>query len=154
ATYAKSGEVGGLKGYKLKQITDGLSKTIAFGEKYHDDPQHDALWNNGCNADMREPLYKWSAWGCIGGWDCMGHVMGAMYYEPVSTNGTPIPPINYRLTNETCAFTNHDNRVSGWGSGHSGGAQFLFGDGGVRFLPNEISREIFRHAALRADGEI
>src|SRR5262249_29352367 len=147
-TYAHGGEVGSLKGYKLRQINDGLSNTIAFGEKYHVDPRHEALWNTGCTSYMREPLYKWSAWGCIGGWDCTGHVMGAMYYQDTTTGGLPIPPINHRMSAaDSCSYTDHDNRVQAWGSGHPGGAQFVFGDGAVRFLNNDISRTVFRSAA-------
>jgi prepilin-type N-terminal cleavage/methylation domain-containing protein/prepilin-type processing-associated H-X9-DG protein len=152
---AKSGEVDKLKGYRFPQVLDGLSNTIAFGEKYHVDPRHEALWASGCQSDMREPLHKWAGWACIGGWDCTGHVMGAMYYQTVSSVGTPIPPINHRMSDrETCSYTNHDNRVGAWGSGHTGGANFVFGDGAIQFLANEIDRSVFQAAALRADGQI
>ncbi len=154
-TFAKSGEIDALNGYRLPQIIDGLSNTIAFGEKYHVDPKHEALWAGGCQSNMREPLHKWSGWACIGGWDCTGHVMGALYYQSVSSAGIPIPPINHRMSDrETCSYTNHDNRVACWGSGHTGGANFVFGDGAVQLLADEISRNIFQAAALRADGQL
>ena len=151
---AQLGELGGLKGYRLNQIEDGLSKTIAFGEKYHIDPVHDAFWETDCSYYMREPLYQWSGWACGGKWDCTGHVFGAMYYSPV-VFGRAVPPINHRMSpHDPCDYATHDNRVGGWGSGHPGGASFVFGDGSVRFLTNRVDLTVFRAAALRSDGEI
>ena len=149
---ARAGEVNGTKGYKLSQVKDGLSKTIAFGEKFHYDPVHDELYHSTCAIPMRGQLHMYSGWACSGGWDCTGHIFGAMYYFPIAVNG-PVPPINHRMApNAPCNFVEHDNRVGGWGSGHPGGANFLFGDGAVRFLTNDIGREEFAAAALRADG--
>jgi len=148
--FAKQGEVGGLKGYKFIHVLDGLSKTIAFGEKYHVDPRHEALWNSGCQSTMREPLHKWSGWGCIGGWDCTGHIMGARYYSRAA-----IPPINYRMRpNDPCDYTPHDDRIAAWGSGHVGGANFVFGDCAVQFLPNDIDSTVFKNLALRKNESV
>ena len=151
---AEGGEVGSTDGYRLAQIEDGLSQTIAFGEKFHFDPVHDQLYNTTCAIPMRGRLHMYSGWACAGGWDCMGHLLGAMYYFRVSIDG-PVPPINHRMApNAPCGFIEHDNRVGGWGSGHPGGANFLFGDGSVHFLTNEVERSVFAAAALRADGEV
>ena len=151
---ATAGEVGKVNGYRFAQVVDGLSQTIAFGEKYHFDPVHDYLYANGCRVPMRGRLHMYSGWACTGGWDCMGHVLGAMYYFPISVNGA-VPPINHRMApSAPCNFVEHDNRVGGWGSGHPGGANFVFGDGSVHFLTNEVERQVFTAAALRADGEV
>lgn len=151
---ATGGELNSRRGYRLAQVEDGLSQTIAFGEKYHFDPVHDQLYNTGCATPMRGRLHMYSGWACAGGWDCMGHVLGAMYYFKVSANG-PVPPINHRMpANAPCGFVEHDNRVGAWGSGHPGGANFVFGDGSVHFLTNEVERSVFSSAALRADGTI
>lgn len=153
--HATSGEVDRLHGYRLAMFTDGLSSTIAFGEKYHVDIRHEQWWGQeNCKRYLREPLQHWSGWACMGGIDCTGHHMGAMYYWPTTTLG-PKPPINYQLTeNDTCGYTTHDNRASSWGSGHPGGANFVFCDGSVAFLTNEIDQSVFRAVALRADGNI
>jgi prepilin-type N-terminal cleavage/methylation domain-containing protein/prepilin-type processing-associated H-X9-DG protein len=151
---AVGGEIDSLKGYRLVQIADGLSNTISFGEKYHVDAMATELWPT-CQNYFRNPIHKWSGWACNGSWDCSGHVMGAMYYQPITGSGMVKPPINYRIAaNDGCSYTTGDNRFSSWGSGHIGGANFLFGDGAVHFLPNRIDTNVFRAAALRADGTV
>ena len=145
-------EATSLAGYRWNQVTDGMSKTIAFGEKYHLDPVHDAFWETQCRFFMREPLRRWAGWACAGRWDCTGHIFGAMYYSPVAA-GRVVQPINHRMSaTEPCNYITHDNRVGGWGSGHRGGANFVFGDGAVGFLTDEIERDVFRAVALRSDG--
>ena len=44
--------------------------------------------------------------------------------------------------------------VGGFGSSHSNGANFLFGDGVVRFVSESISMKIYRQLGHRADGEL
>lgn len=44
--------------------------------------------------------------------------------------------------------------VGGFSSTHSGGANFLFGDGSVRFLNEGISMAVYRQLGNRADGEL
>jgi prepilin-type processing-associated H-X9-DG protein len=69
---------------------------------------------------------------------------------PFAQKGSYSPPItgpgatvqywtNYRL----CVF----------GSGHSGGANFAFGDGSIRFINESVSLPILQALATRAGGE-
>lgn len=44
--------------------------------------------------------------------------------------------------------------VGGFGSSHNSGANFLFGDGSVRFLKSKIDRRVLKALANRGDGEI
>lgn len=44
--------------------------------------------------------------------------------------------------------------VGGFGSYHSGGAQFLFGDGSVRFLSISVDRKLFSLLGSRDDGAL
>lgn len=44
--------------------------------------------------------------------------------------------------------------VGGFSSPHLGGANFVFGDGAVRFISEEISMPIFKQLGHRADGEL
>ena len=48
----------------------------------------------------------------------------------------------------------NDLYVGGFGSHHPSGAGFLFGDGAVKFLTQDIDKEIFQHLAHRADGQL
>ncbi|MBI3862953.1 MAG: DUF1559 domain-containing protein [Planctomycetia bacterium] len=45
-------------------------------------------------------------------------------------------------------------QVGGFGSSHNGGANFLFGDGSVRFLSDSIDMPIFQQLGHRADGQL
>ena len=44
--------------------------------------------------------------------------------------------------------------VGGFGSTHTGGAHFLFGDGSVHFLGETIAMPVYRRLGNRADGEL
>jgi prepilin-type processing-associated H-X9-DG protein len=44
--------------------------------------------------------------------------------------------------------------VGGFESRHPAGAQFAFGDGAVRFLPEAIDMVVYRRMGHRADGEL
>jgi prepilin-type N-terminal cleavage/methylation domain-containing protein/prepilin-type processing-associated H-X9-DG protein len=44
--------------------------------------------------------------------------------------------------------------VGGFGSYHTGGAQFTFADGSVHFLSQAISEKVYRRLGNRADGEL
>ena len=44
--------------------------------------------------------------------------------------------------------------VGGFGSFHSGGAQFTFADGSTQFLSHTINPNLFRQFGNRADGEL
>ena len=44
--------------------------------------------------------------------------------------------------------------VGGFGSYHAGGAQFVLGDGSVRFISRQINMDTFRRLGHRADGEL
>ncbi len=46
------------------------------------------------------------------------------------------------------------NVVGGFGSFHTGGAQFALGDGSVRFISENINPETFKNLGNRADGEL
>jgi prepilin-type N-terminal cleavage/methylation domain-containing protein/prepilin-type processing-associated H-X9-DG protein len=44
--------------------------------------------------------------------------------------------------------------VGGFNSAHAGGANFLFGDGTVRFISDIISMKVYRQLGHRSDGEL
>ena len=139
-------------GYMFSQISDGLSQTIAFGEKYHADPVYDAAYNSCAPkaGKLYYPMAQWSAWGWNSGYGGTGHVMGGAYWSSPSLS----PVINYRVPKPVNCSDYYDDRPGAWGSGHTGGANFVFGDGSVRFVVDNVATSVFLTAARRADGKV
>src|SRR3954471_13641604 len=110
---------------RLKAITDGLSKTIFFGE-------------------VRP--------------DCSEHVRNG-WLNSNNGNGycTTLIAINYDSCNEEAPdpchkFCNWNTEV-GFKSTHSGGANFLFGDGSVHLLLDSIDGKAYQLLGAKNDGE-
>jgi prepilin-type N-terminal cleavage/methylation domain-containing protein/prepilin-type processing-associated H-X9-DG protein len=139
--YRNSGEVDGWNSTEVRgvfirggtkisfpMVTDGLSNTIIIGESLPG--MHDHLAGN-----------TW--WHYNGG--------GTAH---VST----IVPINARSDGTSCTDPVNPSRdqwnVSmGFKSRHSGGANFLMGDGTVRFIPQTIDHRTFQLLGCRNDGQ-
>jgi prepilin-type processing-associated H-X9-DG protein len=121
-----------------EDIADGTSYTIFVGEKIRD--PSDLGWASGTRSSLRNAGSPINA--------------PAPSYVP----GSPFPAWFDEGTGEMPPSGPPDfdpvRFVGGFGSRHSGGANFAFGDGSVRFLKQGISRALFRCLADRADGEI
>jgi len=113
----------------LNSLKDGTSNTIALGEKLPLEHDH-------------EP------WG--GSW--------ASFNGGNAHHGTLIP-INYRTKDPDCNAgkprTGRNNWAVAWGfkSEHSGGANFLFGDGAVRFISQSIDHRMYQLLGCRDDDQ-
>jgi prepilin-type N-terminal cleavage/methylation domain-containing protein len=110
---------------RLAEITDGLANTILFGEV-----------RPRCSEHARN------------GWAVTNDGNGFC---------TTLIPINYDSCNETAA--NSCNRPCNWStelgfrSLHANGAFFLFGDGSVHFLPQNIDHPLYQYLGAKADGQ-
>jgi len=110
-----------------RMITDGLSKTLMFGERSRYDPVFDSIY--AATQSTSYPLISWSGWAwtfpCNAVGDFLGHSAA---------------PINYMIpTNVTGSTSNYatlmNNRLACWGSMHvADGANFCLADGSVQFL--------------------
>jgi prepilin-type N-terminal cleavage/methylation domain-containing protein len=118
-----------------KDITDGLSHTLFVGEKRID--KTDLGWMSGTRATLRNAGTAINATPIIE--DLPSEIGG-----------------DAAKSTETAAggSTDSDLWVGGFGSAHPMGAQFLLGDGAIRFINRSISEKVFQLLANRADGEM
>jgi prepilin-type N-terminal cleavage/methylation domain-containing protein/prepilin-type processing-associated H-X9-DG protein len=117
----------------INSIPDGSSNTFFFGERLHFDPVYTAI-------------------STLGGW------AWANYNAPQDyIFSTPVP-VNFQLPIGSKTGSPNfpeDDRTAAFGSGHTGGANFCFGDGSVRFvtLTSNSDLPLLQALSTRAGGE-
>jgi hypothetical protein len=125
----------------LTDMADGSSMSIMLGERYtplastiSNPAIGDATWvgatDNGGNGDNSSTIP--SIPGIFG---------------QAAVLGEASIPINSTFTG-----TNNRPLTTGFGSLHSGGSQFLLGDGSIRFLNQNISLDLLRKISRIKDG--
>jgi prepilin-type N-terminal cleavage/methylation domain-containing protein/prepilin-type processing-associated H-X9-DG protein len=125
---------------KIADVTDGTSNTLFFGERYHFDPVFDQLQA----ASGGSLINTYGGWAWANPYAMEDHTESA--YSPINYL---IPPGTQQLT-----YDLQDARLNAWGSGHTGGANFAFVDGSVRFLANSTTQVVLQALATRAGGEV
>ncbi|MGD9724587.1 MAG: DUF1559 domain-containing protein [Pirellulales bacterium] len=135
-----------------RDVTDGLSSTILFGERSHSDANYQTF----IDAGWGDPLDGWGWWGASTSRKMIGHVTMSAH-----------APLNYRLpftyaersgrmpaADSFSAFQTYvDQRLCAFGSNHPGGANFCFADGSLRYLTDEVALDVLRALCTRAGGE-
>jgi prepilin-type N-terminal cleavage/methylation domain-containing protein/prepilin-type processing-associated H-X9-DG protein len=126
---------------RVSDVTDGSSNTLAFGERYHRDPTYDKVVSPNPNPITYRTGWAWA--NGLGGFD---YLLGASQ------------PINWTIPTTITtdpAFTYQDQRMSCFGSGHPGGANFCFADGSVRFLADSTDlTSVLQPLCTRNRGEV
>jgi type II secretory pathway pseudopilin PulG len=134
-----------------RDVTDGLSQTLLFGERSHVDPAYatftDLAWG--------DPLDLQGWWGASASRKLAGHVMLGSWGGINERLGFTIdgrfgrdPPAD-----TFAAFQEHaERRLTAYGSGHIRGVNACFADGRVVFLGDDTDAAVFRDAATRAGG--
>jgi prepilin-type N-terminal cleavage/methylation domain-containing protein/prepilin-type processing-associated H-X9-DG protein len=124
---------------RITDVTDGTSNTFFFAERYHRDPAYDAAFGGGGPG---------STIGTFGGWPwtnnfAMEDLTLSGGTQPINTQfqGTTVDPFG-------------DLRLSVYGSGHTGGANFAMVDGSVHFLSNSTSISVLAALSTRSGGEV
>ena len=110
----------------MASVTDGLSNTILIGETLPE--WHDHFWSG-----------SWS------------------HYNGGASHATTIVPINYRSDSQArCSPPDRSkynwNLSFGFKSRHAGGVNFVFGDGSVRFVRENINMTTYVLMGCRNDG--
>jgi prepilin-type N-terminal cleavage/methylation domain-containing protein/prepilin-type processing-associated H-X9-DG protein len=108
-----------------KDVTDGLSNTIAFAETLR------TIYNGYTSA------WAYRAWAMV------GVDVGKDLINVYSWPGMTIEADPTRLRSFSCA-----------GSNHGSGANVLFADGSIHFLSDETDRVILERLSAMADGEV
>jgi prepilin-type N-terminal cleavage/methylation domain-containing protein/prepilin-type processing-associated H-X9-DG protein len=135
----------------IGSITDGTSNTLFFMERFHKDNN----WQAAAGA---------SALGIntYGGWVWTNSFSGEDLTLSCPWNRASNIPWDANLTSKVInwtipngapsGFTTTDDRLCVPGSGHTGGANFAFGDGSVRFLTDSTPPQTLNLLAVKDDG--
>jgi prepilin-type N-terminal cleavage/methylation domain-containing protein/prepilin-type processing-associated H-X9-DG protein len=126
---------------KISDVPDGLSNTLMIGEE---------LINH--NSDMK-------------GTPPNGPPAGWFSFIGGNASGTTITPINYKSDfddGNSCTTdpTNQLHNLRNWNvsfgfkSNHSGGVNFVFGDGSVHFISQDINHQTYQYLGCRNDGQV
>ncbi len=135
----------------MRDITDGTTNTIMFGEHHKVDRNFDTFTAAGWNSGST--IAGWSRWYPAGGDSGLGNLMCGAFapigYTTPWAHGTTGAP-----GSQSAWFTFQDMRLSAIGSAHTGGAQVVLCDGSVRFLSNSLSFSILQYLCQREDGQV
>ncbi len=123
---------------KLRSVTDGMSKTLLFGEA-------SAAYYNF----EREPLQVYGRTGITMGSDSVERPSGTRYFHATT--------VRYAINTDSRELP---GVAPNWGSNlpltseHSGGVNAAMGDGSVMFLTDDTNMVILKRLATKDDGEV
>jgi prepilin-type processing-associated H-X9-DG protein len=129
----------GLFRIRMTNVTDGTSSTLLFGERYHFDPNYDALVCGGGPCPEAQAISGWGVWA----------LANNRTYAAISD-----VPVNFQIPTPTSSPLLLNKRRNCLGSGHPGGANVALADGSVRFVGNGTSPITLQALATYAGGEV
>ncbi|HYW80212.1 MAG TPA: DUF1559 domain-containing protein, partial [Thermoguttaceae bacterium] len=116
---------------RSEDITDGVTHTIFLGEKLG--AEGELGWMSGTRATLRNT--------------------GTRLNRTPGDYGALID-LNLPIEAEEAADSDPELFVGGFGSSHAAVTNFLFGDGAVRSVANEIEPALLQQLGHRADGKL
>ncbi|GIX04890.1 MAG: general secretion pathway protein GspG [Planctomycetaceae bacterium] len=136
-----------------RDVTDGLSNTLAAGELHHLLQGYTTTTVNGVSTGgVAVPSSGPTAWGANGGdYYCEGttnvpmNKLSGPYYSRSLTQSKNVTALR------DVAF---NSPVYSFRSAHAGGCHFLFCDGSVQFLNQQIDMRLYKGLGSRRGGEI
>jgi prepilin-type N-terminal cleavage/methylation domain-containing protein/prepilin-type processing-associated H-X9-DG protein len=135
-----------LKSVRMADVTDGLSNTLLFGERYHLDANFDELVSPVPSSLSTDLVAGYGWWGSPTP-EAVADVTESAFAPLNYLVPNPLPP---GVTSQQAV----NLRICAWGSGHTGGANFALGDGSVRFIDNSIPQTTLAWLSTRAGGEV
>ncbi len=118
---------------RMSQVTDGLSKTIAIGE--------------------RMSRHTQSGWAGVTPGQKMFYAPESPRYDPANPGFNSRPAITATLVHVRSSAPSTQGSPGGFIGPHAGGTQFLNLDGSCRSISEDASAEVFRALCTRAGGE-
>lgn len=113
----------------MRDIRDGSSNTILVGEKRV--VTSEPFWASGTRSTLRN----------TGAHPNGDYRLRKEHFSEITRGQVP-------------EVFNNPTHVGGFGSYHTGGAQFGFADGAVRFISENIDAELYSRLGQRADGKL
>ncbi len=112
----------------FREIRDGSSNTLVFGEKINPRESADLGWTSGTSATLRNTGVAINQ-----GWDVINYISRteSKVTEPPSAGAT-----------------------GGFSSQHTGGALFMLADGSARFISEHVDQKLFSNLGNREDMEL
>lgn len=130
-------------GVRFRDVTDGLSNTILSGESTY--------VSSSVRASARATTPLVNGTHTVRDWPTWIGSFGGGQDETVRINGRFNSPINARVSfNRMALAVNDDNAFSY----HVGGAQFVLGDGSVRFVSENVDTQTYDWLHDKRDGQV
>jgi len=138
---------------RLKDVRDGASRTLLFGERSHTDAGLETF----VPAGWTQTFFEWGWWAASAGRKSVGQV-----------TMSACAPINYRLPFNYTTRKSYSPPVGSsaalqayiilrqcaWGSNHPGGANFTRADGSVHFTNEAMELDVLEAISTRSGSEL